>query len=51
VNNQNDRYGVPKMTHIVHEVPLHDLKIKFRFAARPHEIIWPVLFKETINNY
>jgi hypothetical protein len=39
------------MTHTVHEVPLHDLKIIFWFAARPPKVIWPVLFRETINNY
>lgn len=34
------------MPHVVQEVPLHDLKIRFWFVAPPHKIIGPVFLKE-----
>jgi hypothetical protein len=50
VNSQNNSYCSTENPHSIHEVPLHDVKIRVWCAVIMHRIIGPVFFQETINS-
>jgi hypothetical protein len=50
VNSQNNYYWSAEKPLSIHEVPLHDVKIRVWCAISAYRIIGPVFFQETINS-
>jgi hypothetical protein len=47
-NIQNNKYCYSENPNAVHEIPLHDLKIRVWCAVSAHRIIGPTVFEVTI---
>ena len=49
VNSQNTRYWSSENPHVIHETPLHDLKIDVWCAVSGTKIVGPIFFESTVN--
>jgi hypothetical protein len=50
VSSKNNLYWRPVNPHLIHEVPLHDVKVGVWCAVNAKRIIGPILYAETINS-
>jgi hypothetical protein len=50
VSAQSNQYWSPVNSHLIHEVPLHDIKVGVWYTMNAKQIIGPIFYTEIINS-